>query len=159
MGDGFAIADKRSSQRSAARSRLRLPGQYGRCCDPYAGGFGLEARVSGVDVGPPGVVGPHDEPSVDADRVEPGGEFGTDRLSHRPVVGDADDADAGSGLGIADEGGADGVPHGVAVACCGGHVDSGGREVGSHRQEHERLFGLEAEQVRDDRDQLVGVVH
>ena len=32
------------------------------------------------------------------------------------------------------------------------------RLVGAHRQKHDPLFGLEAEQVRDHRDQLVGVL-
>src|SRR5690606_37708544 len=61
--------------------------------------------------------------------------------------------------GVAAEGAADGVPDAVAVAGGGGDVDPGDRKVGSQRKEHDRLFGLEAEQMRDGRNELVGGVY
>ena len=75
------------------------------------------------------------------------------------VGAEADDGDVRVGLGIAAEGVADGVPDAVAVAGGGGDVDAGDGEIGLERQEHDRLFGLEAEQVGNGRDQLVRGVY
>ena len=157
-GDGLPVADQGLCERVAVRCRLGSTGQDGRRGEALPRGLGLEAHVAGVEVGPAALIGPQHDAGVDADRVEPGCEVVSGDGRFLAVGGEADDRDAGAGLGVAAVGIADGAPDDLAVTRRGGQVDAGHRQVGAHRQEDDRLFGLEAEQMRDDRDQLVGGV-
>jgi len=152
---GLAVTDQGPGKGIAARRRLRTPGQDCRLGDPFAGGVGLESHVAGVEVSPPSLVGPEHDASVDADRLKPGSEVVTDHHRFLAVGGQTNDGDAGAGFGVAAVGVADGTPDDLAVMGSGGQVDASHREFGAHRQEDDRLFGLESEHVRDDRDQLV----
>ena len=104
-GSSVATGSRSPTSDSASDSRLAAgwarPPRTVIAATRLAGGVGLEPHVAGVEVGPPGLVGPQQDAGVDADGVEPGGEVLADDVGLLAVGGDADDADAGAGLGVA----------------------------------------------------------
>src|SRR5690606_14308880 len=120
---------QRFGERIAARGRLGSPVYNGHSRHSFAGGVGLEPHVAGVEVCPPGLVGPEPGAGGDADGGEPVGEVLADRVSQLAVGGEADDGHAGAGLGVAAESVTDRLPSQLTVTWAGGEVHAGEGEV------------------------------
>lgn len=153
------VANQRLREGVSAGGRLDAPAQDGDGRDALPSGVCLEAHVASDEVGPARLVGPQQDMGFDADGGESLGELAAHQFGLLEVCGEADDADGGAGLGIAGEAVADRAPYRRLVSRSRREVDAGDGEVGAHRHEDDRLLGLEAEQVRDGRDQLVGVLY
>ena len=115
LGDRLAVPDQRGRQGGPAGRRLGGAGEDRRGGDPLGGLLGLQTGGTGVELAPALAVGPQPKVGGDADGLQPVGQVLAGELGVAAVLGDADDADAGTGPGVPAVRAAECVPDLLAI--------------------------------------------